>query len=81
MSGYEPGRPKIEEREAHLIWNGTRMLDDNGVEWTLVQVRDFPEPDTLIFDVTRPGYCDGEPVSKFVKGSDLIRCRVEEEDR
>lgn len=79
MSGYEPGRPKIEEREAAYIWNGTRILLGYGVEWLVVGWHRVD--DGIQFDLIRQA---GERVifdEVTMLGTDLIRCRVEEEDR
>lgn len=86
MSGYEPGRPKIEEREAHLIWNGTRVLLDGGVEWTVtdwVDVESVPMADEhdLIFYLEREVNGETQRVRRPVQQYSLIRCRVEDEDR
>jgi hypothetical protein len=34
-TGYEPGRPNIEEREGTFIWSGTIVLDEHGQDWTV----------------------------------------------
>ena len=81
MSGIEPGRPKIEEREAHLIWNGTRILLGSGVEW-IVEGHETSErgPDYLLWlIIRRPGAESSDRM--LFHDTDLIRCRVEEEDR
>jgi hypothetical protein len=80
MSGIEPGRPKIEEREAQYIWNGTRILSEHGVESTVTGVA--PQPDGSIVLLTeRPKDGIVQAGYLIVQPTDLIRCRVEDEDR
>lgn len=80
MSGYEPGRPKIEMREAAYIWNGTRILTDTGVEWTVTDVYGVTG-DRVLFQLERDTSNGPVMVDATYADTDLIRCRVEEEDR
>lgn len=86
MNGYEPGRPKIEEREAEYITNGTQILVDGGVEWTVHDWTYAPpwsgEPEgTLIFYLQREVNGRTQAVRRPVAPGELIRCRVPENER
>ena len=77
--GMNPGRPRIEEREAHLIWNGTRILTHAGVEWTVIQAGPAPdEPGATLLITEREG---GYTMPFWFADTFKVRCRVEDEDR
>lgn len=81
MSGIEPGRPKIEEREASFIIKGTRLILDAGVEWTVTHVDVGETPDRTTLDLERTA---GERIiERFLDVPDSMkfRCRVEDNDR
>lgn len=88
MSGYEPGRPKIEEREGAFIWSGTRVLTDTGVEWYVYDTESLGK-DGVRLHVKRAvkvRFADFDTEGFDFDTIDLgdyetIRCRVEDEDR
>lgn len=80
MSGYEPGRSRIEEREAQYIWVGTRILLGAGVEWTVTDVFGHVAGRTLM-ELTRSKGEGVEVIESDFIDSEPIRCRVEKEER
>lgn len=80
MSGMEPGRPKIEWREAQYIWNGTRILNDHGVEFLVYEFCPYRDG-TIVLRTSRRKNHVVHHGFILVKGTDLIRCRVEKEDQ
>jgi hypothetical protein len=78
MSGMEPGRAKIEEREAASIWNGTRILVDGGVEWTVIDwTPSRDDRDDLVFHLERKVNGEKQRVRRPMQALSLVRCRVD----
>jgi hypothetical protein len=66
----EPGRPRIEWRDAPYIWVGTRVLNEHGREFTVTSVGGADGLHVV----------DGDGNQHVLPGS-RFRCRVEDQDR
>lgn len=71
-----PGRKKIEEREAQFIATGDLILDEHGGEWEVI----YPTPKRLVLKRTA-GNAAGRTDSWWVEPTTLIRTRVPAENR
>ena len=74
VSGYEPGHPKIEWRDAEFIWVGTRLLNAHGQEFVVTGTGTGEDGHTLLFVVDHKN-------GRHTLTESAYRCRVEPEDR